>query len=106
MRCEGRSIRLVGLKPKFRYGAPQMVRSLMGIDHGGFNVMVAHELLDGWNVHPTHEQVGSEGVAQRVQFGQVRDACPLRRPNQPDPQSVSVDLASLAVGEHKAPSLG
>lgn len=38
----------------------------MGVDHGGFDVFVSHEFLNGSDVSAGFEQVRSEGMAQRV----------------------------------------
>ena len=47
----------------------------MGVDHGGGDVAVAEELLDGADVVAAFEEVGGEGVAEGVagdSFGEVR----------------------------------
>jgi hypothetical protein len=38
----------------------------MGIDHRGFDILVAEEFLDGMDVVAVLEQVGGEGVAKGV----------------------------------------
>ena len=38
----------------------------MGVDHGGFDVFVAEEFLDGSDVVAVLEEVGGEGVAEGV----------------------------------------
>ena len=38
----------------------------MGINHGGFDVFVAEEFLDGADVVAALEEVGGEGVAEGV----------------------------------------
>ena len=38
----------------------------MGVDHGGFDVFVAEEFLDGSDVVAVLEEVGGEGMAEGV----------------------------------------
>ena len=38
----------------------------MGVDHGGFDVFVTEEFLDGADIVAALEEVGSEGVAEGV----------------------------------------
>ena len=49
----------------------------MGVDHGGRDVAVAEELLDGADVVAGFEEVGREAVAEGVagrRFGEARRA--------------------------------
>jgi len=53
-------------------GAPHPSATLvedMGVDHGGADIFVAEELLDGTKVVAVLQQVGRERVAQRVAVG-------------------------------------
>ena len=46
----------------------------MGVDHGGFNVFVAEEFLDGADVVAALQEVSGEGMAEGVTadaFGEV-----------------------------------
>ena len=47
----------------------------VGIDHGGFDVFVAEEFLDGADVVAALEEVGGEGVAEGVATDALRDGC-------------------------------
>ena len=38
----------------------------MGVDHGGFDVLVPEEFLDGADVVAVLEKLGGEGVAEGV----------------------------------------
>jgi hypothetical protein len=38
----------------------------VGVDHGGFDVFVSEQFLDGADVITVLEEVGSEGVAEGV----------------------------------------
>lgn len=38
----------------------------MGVDHGGFDVAVAEEFLDGADVVAVFDEVGGEGMAEGV----------------------------------------
>lgn len=46
----------------------------VGVDHGGGDVAVAEELLDGADVVAALEEVGGEGVAEGVAGDSLRDA--------------------------------
>ncbi len=46
----------------------------MGVDHGGFDVAVAQEFLDGADVVAGFEEVGGEAVAEGVGCGHFGDS--------------------------------
>lgn len=47
----------------------------MGVDHGGFDIFVAEEFLDGANVVARFKEVGGETVAEGVACGVFVNAC-------------------------------
>ena len=52
----------------------------MGVDHGGFDVFVTEEFLDGADIVAALEEVGSEGVAEGMELTRLgmvvdRTAC-------------------------------
>lgn len=49
----------------------------VGVDHGGFDVFVAEEFLDGADVVAALEEVGGEGVAEGVGCDAFVDSCGL-----------------------------
>jgi hypothetical protein len=51
----------------------------VGVDHGGADVAVAEELLDGADVVAAFEEMGGEGVAKGVAGGWLGDTCNLGR---------------------------
>ncbi len=46
----------------------------MGVDHGGADVFVAEELLDGANVVAGFEEMGGKAVAEGMAAGWLLDA--------------------------------
>jgi hypothetical protein len=46
----------------------------MGVDHGGFDIFVSEEFLDGADIVASFEQMGSEGVAEGVGGDPLWDA--------------------------------
>jgi|GEM_PF-6998170 len=48
-----------------------MVGGKVGVDQGGLDDGVAHELLDGRQVHAFHDQVAGESMAEGVDFSEV-----------------------------------
>ena len=46
----------------------------VGVDHGGLDILVAEQVLDGADVVAVLEQVGGEGVAQGVAGDALVDA--------------------------------
>lgn len=49
----------------------------MGVDHGGFNALVAEQLLHLANIHPLHQQMGRKTVTQRMHrnsLGNIRNS--------------------------------
>jgi hypothetical protein len=47
----------------------------VGVDHGGFDIFVAEEFLDGADVVAVLEQVGGKGVAESVATDALLDTC-------------------------------
>ena len=47
----------------------------MGVDHGGFYIFVAEELLDGANVVTGLQEVGGEGVSEGMGGNVFVDFC-------------------------------
>jgi hypothetical protein len=45
----------------------------VGVDHGGADVLVAEQLLDGPDIVAVFEEVGDEGVAEGVRSGELGD---------------------------------
>lgn len=70
----------------------------MGIDHSGPDILVAEQFLDGTNVVPLFQEVGGEGMSERMAacvFWNSRAAdCSLDRALQ----DAFVDMVSVFVG--------
>jgi len=47
----------------------------MGVDHGGFDILVAEQFLDSANVVAILEQVGGEGVTESVGSDTLINLC-------------------------------
>ena len=47
----------------------------MGVDHGGFDILVSEEFLNGADIVSVLEEVGGEGVAKGVGGDLLVDAC-------------------------------
>ena len=79
----------------------------VGVDHGGGDVAVAEELLDGADVVAVGEQVGSERVAERVAGDALGERGRARGSGdgslwEAAVQVVPVDLAGAGVGREGA----
>jgi len=86
----------------------------VGVDHGGLDVLVTHELLHDPNVVPRFQQVRGEGMPECVAADRLRDARPSCRILDRPLQGLLVDvvahpppgiwvLATIGGREHELP---
>ena len=86
----------------------------VGVDHGGSDVAVAQQFLNGADVMPPFQQMGGKGMAQAVGCGWLADLCRDHSPSDrflhqariqvmPTLLTGLVVAPALVLGEHPLP---